>query len=182
MLHLNLISEEQKKQIQLRRLYNLIKKASFIIITLTFVLSTILLFAKLSLQNNFNRIVDETTLVTKNNQNYNNKVKEVNGKLKFVAQVQEDFIPWSYLLADLASSTPEGLHLTLMRVDHKDDSLKIRGSAETREDLLKLKKYFDSNQIYEKTDFPLKNILEKENIDFEISTNLKISEYDKITN
>ena len=93
MITLNLISEELKKEIKLRHLYLFIKKINLALIVITIIIAIILLAAKTILQVNFNNIVEQTTLVTKNNQGYNNKIKEINSKIDFIEKIQNDFIP-----------------------------------------------------------------------------------------
>jgi len=57
MLVLNLVSEELKKEIKLRHLYQLIKKVNYLIIIITIITAIVLLVARVILQNNFNKIV-----------------------------------------------------------------------------------------------------------------------------
>jgi hypothetical protein len=97
MLTLNLISEELKKQIKLRHLYLFIKKVNLALIVITIFIAIILSVAKAILQVNFNNIVEQTTLVTRNNQGYNNKIKEINSKINFVEKIQSAFVPSKFL-------------------------------------------------------------------------------------
>ncbi len=50
---------------------------------MTIAVAIILLAARLILQNNFNNIVAQATLVSRNNQCYNIKVREINNKLNW---------------------------------------------------------------------------------------------------
>ena len=75
MLVLNLISEKFKKEIKLKHFYQLIKRINYALVITATAIATILLFAKIVLQNNFIEIIEQANLVTRNNQNYNNKIK-----------------------------------------------------------------------------------------------------------
>ncbi len=171
MITLNLISEELKKEIKLRHLYLFIKKINLALIVITIIIAIILLAAKTILQVNFNNIVEQTTLVTKNNQGYNNKIKEINSKIDFIEKIQNDFIPWSNLLEIIAEITPGDVNLYYLKIN-EDKSIKIKGKANLRDSLLNFKQKMEAATVFKDIDFPIKNILEKENIDFEINAKI----------
>jgi hypothetical protein len=175
MLTLNLISEELKKEIKLRHLYLFIKKINLTLIIITIVIAIILLVAKTILQIKFNDIVDQTTLVTKNNQGYNNKVKDINSKIDFVEKIQNNFIPWSNLLKTIASITPKDIGLYYLKINFEEQTIKIKGKAGLRQSLIDFKQKMEATPIFESIDFPIKNILEKENINFEINAKINLA-------
>ncbi len=172
MLSLNLISDELKNEIKLRRLYLFIKKISLVLIAIAIFTATILLTAKIILQIKFNNTVNQMTLVTKNNQGYNNKVRDINGKINFVEKVQNDFVPWSNALKIISEITPSGINVNYLKINLGEQSVKIKGKAGLRENLLDFKQKMESSEIFKDIDFPIKNILEKENIDFEINSKI----------
>lgn len=174
MLTLNLVSEEQKKEIKLRHIYGFIKKINLVLIIITITIAIILLVAKIILQLKFNEIVEQTTLVTKNNQGYNSKVREINNKLNFVAKTQNDFIPWSNLIKSVADLTPADINLYYLKLNSDEQMIKIKGKAKLRQSLLDFKTKLEATSNFKNIDFPLKNILEKENIDFEINAKLNL--------
>ncbi|MFH1583010.1 MAG: hypothetical protein ABIB72_01680, partial [Candidatus Falkowbacteria bacterium] len=175
MLTLNLISEELKKEIKLRHLYLFIKKINLTLIIITIVVAIILLAAKTILQVKFNNIVDQTTLVTKNNQGYNTKVRDINSRLDFVEKIQNGFIPWSNLLKTVAEITSSDIGLNYLKINFAEQTIKIRGKAGLRESLLDFKQKMEAMAIFENIDFPIKNILEKENINFEINAKINLA-------
>jgi len=176
MLTLNLVSQELKKEIKLQRIYKLLKEINCILIIITIIIAIIFLTARLILQNNFNKIVDQTTLVTKNNQGYNAKVREINSQLNFISQIQEDFIPWSYLIEDLVQNTPPDITFSLIEINQGKQTIIIKGRADFRSSLLTLKQYLEESPICSEIKFPLKNILQKNDIDFEINAKLNLKE------
>ncbi|MFA5359413.1 MAG: hypothetical protein WC349_00425 [Patescibacteria group bacterium] len=175
MLTLNLISEELKKQIKLRHLYLFIKKVNLALIIITIFIAIILLIAKAILQVNFNNIVEQTTLVTKNNQGYNNKIKEINSKINFVEKIQGGFVPSSNLLKTIADVTSKNINLYYLKINFLEQTIKIKGRANLRENLLDFKQKMEATTIFRDIDFPIKNILEKENIDFEINAKINLA-------
>ncbi|MBI2459045.1 MAG: PilN domain-containing protein [Parcubacteria group bacterium] len=177
MLTLNLISQELKKEIRLRHLYLFIKKINLTLIIITIAAAIILLSAKTILQLGFNDIVNQTTLITKNNQGYNNKIKDINGKLDLVEKIQNNFIPWSNLLKTLAHLTPKDISLYYLKINLLEQTIKIKGQAGQRSSLLNFKQNLEDAAIFQTIDFPLKNILEKENINFEIDAKINLTSW-----
>lgn len=175
MLTLNLISEELKKEIKLRHLYFFIKKINLTLIILTIVVAIVLLTAKTILQVKFNDIVGQTTLVTKNNQGYNIKIRDINSRINFVEKIQNDFIPWSNLLKTVADITPDDIGLNYLKINSAEQTIKIKGRAGLRSSLLDFKKKMEATTIFENIDFPIQNILEKENINFEINAKINLA-------
>lgn len=172
MITLNLLSDGLKKKIKIRRIYIILKKIDYVLILALLVISISLLTAKIILKNYFNKVVEQTTLVTKNSQGYNDKVREINSNINYLSQIQNDFTTWSEILKDIAERTPSNITLSSLKLSKDSKLIKIRGRAATREVLLSLKDNLENSPYIENVEFPLKNILEKENIDFEISANL----------
>lgn len=175
MLTLNLISDELKKEIKLRHLYLLIKKINLTLIIITIAAAIVLLSAKTILQTQFNNIVNQTTLITKNSQGYNNKIKIINSKLDFVETIQNNFIPWSNLLKTVADITTGDIGLSYLKINLEEQTIKIKGRAGQRDSLLDFKQKMEASTIFREIDFPLKNILEKENINFEINAKINLA-------
>ena len=172
MLTLNLISREQKKEIKLHYFYGLIKKTSLILIIIITIITIIFLIAKIIIQIQFNKIVEQTTLVTKNSQSYNSKIREINNKLNFVSKIQDDFIPWSDLIKNVMNITPSDINFYYFKLNVDEKTIKIKGIAKLRNSLLDFKTKMQAIPELKDIDFPIKNILEKENIDFEINCKL----------
>ena len=177
MLTLNLIPHQLKKEIKFKRVYALLKKMNCILIIIAVIIAIILLIAKLILQNNFNKVVAQTSLITKSSQGYNVKVRDINSRLNHISQIQKDFIAWSDLIEDLANRTPDGIAFSSVNINREKSSINIRGKAKLRDDLLMLKQNMEESLIYSGVEFPLQNILQKENINFEITAKLDLDQF-----
>lgn len=175
MLTLNLVSSGQRKEIKLRHIYGFVKTVNLILIIITIVIAIILLVAKIILQAKFNDVVSQTTLVTKNNQGYNNNVRGINNKLSFIGKIQDEFIPWSNLIKNLAEITPSDIYFYYVKLDGPGKTIKIKGKAGLRNSLLNFKDKMAAAGYFKEIEFPIKNILEKENIDFEINAKLDLT-------
>lgn len=175
MLILNLIPKKLKKEAKLRRLYKELKKIDYVLIIAAAIIAITLLAAKLILQNNFKNIIEQTTLVAETSQTHNAKVLDVNFQMSQISQVQNDFVELSLLIEDLATKTPEDIALSNIKINRVPPSINISGYADAREELLSFKKNLEDSPIYFDIKFPLQNILQKENINFEMSAKLNLS-------
>lgn len=173
MLTLNLASQELKREIKSRHIYFLLKKMNFILIIIVIIIAIVLLSAQLILQNNFNKVVAQTTLVAGNGGNkHSAKVRKINKQINMVAQIQSERVPWTYLLEKIAKIIPDGVILSSIKLDKKNLSLKLAGNAKTRNDLLKLKNDMENSKIFTGVKSPIKDMLRKENINFELNAKL----------
>ncbi|NTW22070.1 PilN domain-containing protein [Candidatus Falkowbacteria bacterium] len=173
MITLNLISEQKKKEIKIKHLHLLLKKIDLVVIIFVCLIAILILVAKILLQNTFNTTIDQTTLITKNTQGSASKVRDINNKITSVDQVQTDFIVWTKLLDQLATSTPDDIVFTSVKAS-SDKNIRITGVAKTRDALIALKNSYEDVVMFDKFDFPLSNMLQKENINFEIVTKFKV--------
>lgn len=175
MLKLNLISQELKKEIKLRRLYGSLKRIYALLIIVTATAAIMLLTARVILQNNFNKVVEQTTLITKNSQSYNIKVREINSQLSSIEKIQNDFIFWSRLLGGLTEEVKDDITFYYLGLDKNTKTLKLKGVSATRESLLAFKENLEKSTVFDGIDFPLTNILQKNNINFEIAAKLNLN-------
>ncbi|MBI4812032.1 PilN domain-containing protein [Candidatus Falkowbacteria bacterium] len=174
MLSLNLIPHELKQEVKLKRIYGLLRKMNFVLIIIIAAAASILLAAKFILQNNFNEVVAQTTLVTKNSQGYNAKVREINSQLNIISQLQNNFTAWSLMLEDLAEMTPRDMTFTYVKLNKEERSLKIKGRAASRDGLLALKQSLEDSKDFTNVEFPIRNILKQNDIDFEINAKINL--------
>ena len=176
MLTLNLIPQQLKKEIKLKRIYKMLKKMNCFIVIAMAIIAITLLIAKLIMQNHFNNIVEQGVLITKNNQAYNTEARDINFQISQTQQIQNGFIEWSLLLENLTAKIPEDISLSNVKLSADPSLINIKGLAETRDTLLVFKKNLENSTIYSDIKFPLQNIMQKENINFEISAKLNLHE------
>lgn len=174
MLTLNLISQDLKKEIKLKRIYGFVKKTYYLLAILIITTTITLLIAKIVLQNEFNKIVEQTTLVTKNSQSYNVKVREINSKIDNAGIIQDNYMTWSYLFEEITKLTPEDVTISFIKTDKTKQNIKIRGIADSRDGLLLFKNELEDSLIFTDIQFPIQNILKKNNINFEIDAKIII--------
>lgn len=175
MININILPQETKKELRLRHIHLSLISVGYTMIIFFCCISLMLLFSRLLLQNNFNRVVDETSLISRNSQSYNIRVREINSKVNSVDQIQKDFLVWSKAFYFLSEIADEGISFSNIKVSKDGSSIKTSGVAKTREALLNLKAKLESSDYFNKIDFPLENILEKKDIIFEINAGINLA-------
>jgi len=174
MLHLNLASRKLKEEIRLRHIYNVIKHIGYLMVVAIIFVSIVFLSAQTITQNNFNRIVAETTLITKNGQSQNNRIREINASINYVDEIQNNFFKWSLLFYNLSKKLNNNIKFYSISINKEKKEVLLRGVAAFREDLITFKEGVEKSDLFLNIDFPIKNILEKENINFEIKAEINL--------
>lgn len=173
MISLNLNSPYQKKEIKFDRFYHLLKNSFGLIGVILIISSIILLIARNTLENNFNSIVAETSLVQQQIRGSNQKISDVNRQLKSFYSTQKDFIPWSNVMVYLTKLVPSNIKINLFTINPADVknseqwTISIKGTAKTRDDFLAFQDKLKKSTLFDKVETPIDNITQKENIDFE---------------
>ena len=180
MIKLNLVSKNLRCEIKQRILCKACKQVGYILILITISISIVFLSAKLILQNNFNSIMEQSVLITKNTKISEIKTSQINEQLNYLEKTQNDFIPWSFLLMELLKNVNNNIEFYLIKVNRKNNEIELRGIAKERNNLIFMKKNIENSDIFSNLIFPIKNILEKENINFEIKMNFNEEEIKKL--
>ena len=181
MLHLNILPKSQKKEIKLKLLFVALKNLfAFIVILLILYIITFLA-VKLMLQMHFVDTIEETTLVTKSTQNYSKQVHDINIQIDAVDTIQNKSTNWSYLLEFLSKGINNDIALSGLAINRTNDTIILSGFAGSRQSLLELNEQLENSGIFENINFPISNILEKDNINFEIGAKFSTYEFEKIT-
>lgn len=168
MLKLNILSEDYKKEIKLSSFYIVFKNITLFFVFLTAVVGIIFLLGDITLQT-YVKHSGNNKLVTRNNyRNLDEQVKEAETKINNVMTIQENFINWSKLIEDIISKTNDNIIFKKITINRDKSELNLSGNAKTRVDLIELKESFKNSDSYLTIDFPIENILEKNDINFNI--------------
>lgn len=179
MINLNLLSPENKKITEERLLYISIKNLLGILLIFAIFSAITLLAAKLVLANNFQTIIEQTTLIVKEYGGVNQRIKEINQKIKTINDTQEKFVAWSQILSKISNLIPQNTTASVIILSRSNEDMILKGTAKTRNDLLLLKSNLESSEIFSSVKIPFSNLLIRENIDFEfeLKLNKKIFEF-----
>ena len=172
MVSLNLLSPEKKEAVSNQMIVISLQHIFSWILIIICAIGVILLTTKLIMQNSFNQSVRQSSLVTLEYGTLNQKVHAENQKIKFLTSIQKSFIVWSPKLAAVSSLTPKNIELYSINIDNKSRQIQILGEARTRDDLLSYKQQLETSSLLKEISLPIENLLEAEDVSFEIKAKL----------
>lgn len=178
MINLNIIPRDLKKEIKLKILYLSLKNYLLIIFIIICFYSIVLLLSTLFLQYEFTRTINESNLITQNTENYGTKVKNINNEINYINKIQNENADILALLVNISNITRADIKIKQIKFDKINKALTINGFAGSRDNLIAFKNSLESTTFLSDINFPLKNLLEKNNIDFEITAKFKSYEFD----
>lgn len=177
MIILNLIPPTKKQELRLAQVFKTVKNLIILILFLTIFAAIILLITKIALENNFNKVVEESTLTTKYANIFNKDVKEFNQYLSAVDKIQKDHISWPQFLINFTKLIPQNINIYSININ--DDKILITGQAKNRDDLLLFKNNLENSDLFAGVTIPLEDLLKKDNVDFNLKADIKL---DKLKN
>ncbi|MCX6796778.1 MAG: hypothetical protein NTW06_04785 [Candidatus Falkowbacteria bacterium] len=172
MLTLNIIPLELKKEIKLKNLLKSVNTIIYVITFSTLAYAVILFSCHLYLNTYYQEISSQNVLVTKNTDNYSKQIKEINKQINFIETAQKENISWLPLLKNFFNNLPADVKLNSANFTKNDNKLTISGVAGTRDGLIALRKYLEDNKNFSVVSFPIQGLVEKQNINFDITLNI----------
>jgi Tfp pilus assembly protein PilN len=173
MLALNIIPKELKNEMVLKKLVRSTRIVLCYVSVSTLVYVVALFGCRLILENHRKEISSQNIIVTKNTDNYSKQVKEINKQVAAIADIQQNNIYWSPLIKALFNNIPDDIKLSRVAFSKPDHSLNIAGVAGTRSSLINLRQYLENNNNFNVASFPVQNLIEKQNINFDIKLDIK---------
>jgi len=172
MLNLNILPGEIKKEIKFKYVFNSTKLILYIITFVVIIYSLVLYACYFHLQGYYKDISQQTTIATKNTDNYSKQVRDINKQITYIEDVQKETVYWSPLIKDLLNNLPGDIRLTKIEYNKKNNNLLLAGTAGTRDSLIAMRKYFENSHNLTPISFPIQNLVQKENIIFDIVLNI----------
>jgi len=166
MLRLNILPPKFKREVKLSAFYSIFRNIILLFVFLTALVGIILLLSDAVLQTYITNSGFSRMIIRDDYQNLDKSVKEAESKIGHVLHIQENAINWSKLIEDIMIKTNENIVFSRITIDREKYQLDLFGTALTRDDLINLKEAFENSDNYLTVDFPIKNILEKNDIDF----------------
>lgn len=168
-ISLNLLSPQQKEYLKYERAYFYVRTVMWLMIIFTITISSLLLIARLMLQDNYATVLTTTTMVNNKNTVIDHEIANLNKTLMEMEKIQSDFIKWSNIVIDINSVIPENIEITYLNLEQKNRLFNLHGKALRREDFLNLKSALEKLPYLEELSSPLTNLLLRENVSFEFS-------------
>ena len=152
-----------------------IKKAVFFISIFGVFYLVGIIGSKIMLDNHYKEIMSRTSIVTKDTEKFSNSAKEINNEIEAIYHIQGENVSWVEFLSLISNMIDKDITLSSLNVTNKED-LAIKGVAVSRESMLTFKEKLEKSGYFTEINLPLKNLLEKNNINFELTA--KITKYD----
>ncbi len=168
MLNLNILPEKYKKEIKLLSYYKHIKNIFLLLVFFVLLIGILFSMSYLILINYMEESKIGSFLAKETYQGVDDEIKSIEEKMDYILNIQEKAINWSKLLEDIMLKTGNNISFSKIMISRDNYRLDLMGYAQTRDDLLELKKSFEESSSYLTIDFPIRNILEKDNISFEM--------------
>lgn len=168
---LNLVPENEKKEIRLHNFYLAVKNLIFIFLFTIIVSATILLIAKITLNNYLIKVIEEQTTFASARGYSSEKIRKIKKDIEQIHLIQNDFIPWSVFLVKLGLLVPNGVTVGELNMQSNGNFL-IVGSAKKREDILSLRDIFMKSEYFEPFDLPYNTLFERKDIKFNLTLQL----------
>jgi len=170
-IRLNLIPKKRKDEINKRN------RASIIFRIETFFATVLAIFLVMLLVFNYilNLNLNSTIKNEEKNGNsekyeqlkdYDAKFNQINRKLADVISIKNDQLYWSKLFLKLNSSVFPGIEIKV--VNTSDYLIRLMGISDTRDNLILFKEKLSSDECFSNINLPLDDLVEKNNISFEI--------------
>ena len=173
MIKLNLISPAQQKYLKKTKRFSDVENILGLMV-LTVILIAIILIPF----NNSVTLLDEEIdydrqKTSANNKLLTDKIMALNSKIGVLHRIQAENYSWTGLLIKLANLTPQGVAILQFNGQIRAKQFNLHGYAKTRDSYLEFRSKLEESDHFSNLDFPLSDILKKEDITFEIKGTLK---------
>lgn len=172
---MNLLPTRQRKRVRLLICYQNIVYSGLILILLIlfliFFLGGFLIFLNLKYQNIEKKIMVEQLRVieTRTIKGMERKVSELNEELNKLKQIQSKKTNIYQVLDEISRNLLIGVEVFTLEINRESNKIFISGHSATRDNLLAIKRILESSPDYKNIDFPLSNLTESKDIDFQFS-------------
>jgi hypothetical protein len=170
MLNLNLISKQVKQEIKIRRLYALTLRVEIILILVALSVGSLLLAAQIILSGSYNGVdkkIAETIRV--NSGDYKSETRKMNNELAAITKIQSGFISSPRLIIAITGIIPPGVSLDYLNINFLSKTVRLKGQASLRNNLLSFKENLNKSEIFSGAVFPIQDIAQKEKINFDLN-------------
>ncbi|MDD2758486.1 MAG: hypothetical protein PHD72_03910 [Patescibacteria group bacterium] len=172
-LNLNLLPEKQRQYLRLFLLLtwlkNVLTYAFFVLVILVVFLTLVYNVLVEESQN----LAERTAAVNKNYNTYNVEITEINKKIQSLISSGEKYRLLSPRFFEMMNGVPADIKLRSLEMDIAGNTLSLFGTAQTRTGLLNYEQALKNLSWVEKVDLPKSQLLQKENINWQITLTVK---------
>lgn len=172
-LSLNLLPDKQRQYLRLflwlTWLKNVLTYAFFVLV----VLVAFLLLVYNVLVEESQNLAERTAAVNRSYSTYSAQIAEINKKIQGLIFSGEKYRLLSPRFFEMMNGVPADIKLRSLEMDIAGDTLALFGTAQTRTGLLNYEQVLKDLSWVEKVDLPKSQLLQKENIGFQITLTIK---------
>ena len=172
MIRLNLVSPSIKKEIESRHIHIILRQMGGLLVVVTAFLAIYILFGQILISHHLTKTVEQSVLITRSSEGYGSKTRNLRVQVNHIANIQSDFVEFSHIIEEIMKTVDNNIIFSTLSLDRDGESILFNGNARTRDSLLKFKESLEKSQYFDNVDLPLANILQKENIAFNIQVKL----------
>jgi hypothetical protein len=173
MIYLNLLPYKFKKELRLRYVYAvLIRICVSFILTLTFISG--LFFFSGKVFSNFYNVIDSTDFLMGADEKEPIRVSDVNVKIGEISKMNNKRTDWINIMASSSLVFNNFSCINSMEIDNVSKKIRLKGTAHDRDSLINLKEELNNSDYFSSIDLPIKNIFQKEYINFSLEADLNI--------
>ncbi len=169
MITLNLLDLSHRQQLFKEYIFLLLKDITAITLIVVAIIGMLLSISKSILSNDLNETAKRTNVIASNNQPIMQSIRELNEDLEANKTIAHEYTEWSHWLSSFSSLIPRGNQILILDLKRDVRTIQITGRSRTRDDLLRFKENLETSPLIKEIQFPLSNLLLKENIRFEFT-------------
>jgi type IV pilus assembly protein PilM len=177
---INVLPEEEKRSL-VREYWTRLAGVSMFFVIIIALLSSLLLLPSYYISHSKERVISsqlesfEGTNTEVAKKNFNTIVTDINSKLGFLSGVESNYQVRENVLARF-NTLPKGITLTQIVYNERSDKtrlVELHGRALDRNTLSLFKQTLDTNPNFTGVNLPISNYLERSNLSFSVTINLK---------
>lgn len=175
-IYLDLLPEDRKKRIARNKNFRIMIEQGFFLLFPVFVymiiLSNVLLILSMKKESiELENFKQSSQAKYQELDEYEKEIISMNSLVDEISKIQKKHLYWTDVLSELEKSTPAGMTITDLTT--KDYRIMLAGRAKTRESLVDFKEKMNSGGCFENLNVPLSNLVDKENIAFQVDFSVK---------
>ena len=172
-INLNLLPTAKKNRLDSTINFLFIKNIIELFLIVVAIMTAILVWGWVFLQNDFANLSRTATLINRENYSYNQDTKTINELIKNLNLSSKKFLPLSPKLTDLIATLPSDIKLNSLQMDTQAQTINLTGTAVSRDALLNYQEVLNTIPWLSNVQTPASQLFQKENIKFEFSAKLK---------
>lgn len=171
-LHLNLLPPEKKKNFVTLARFLFIKEMLELLIFTVALLAIMYLFAWWTVTQAMSDAVASSLLVSRSAPPPNEDIRNLNNQTKSVIAAGQEYYPITPKVMEIINTLPPDIKLSGFSINRESNTVIISGTAATRDAMLEYQKVVGTIEWIKGVTIPKSQLLQKENINFEIQGNI----------